>query len=163
MLEWSISEDRLGRIGDVLGFMRVKSRYLEAFGVISVWNREFVLDIAAEKESRDDPLFHQSTRSFLPALLLGYRFGGSREITEWTHYSLETEWVLIACDIRGGKWRWHRSCPRCIPFPSNALEFQASVWIWWFWGDIGDIFILTIEQTHSGSVSNPMGIPLDES
>ena len=56
MLEWSISEDRIGRIGDVLGFMRVKSRYLEAFGDISVWNREFVLDIAAEMESRDDSL-----------------------------------------------------------------------------------------------------------
>ena len=56
VLEWSISEDRIGRIGDVLGFKRVKSRYLEAFGDISVWNREFVLDIAAEMESRDDPL-----------------------------------------------------------------------------------------------------------
>ena len=56
VLEWSISEDRIGRIGDVLGFMRVKSRYLEAFGVISVWNREFVLDTMASKESRDDPL-----------------------------------------------------------------------------------------------------------
>ena len=82
VLEWSISEDRLGRIGDVLGFMRVKSRYLEAIGVISVSNREFVLDIAAEKESRDDPLFHQTTRSFSPALLLGYRFGGVGEYTE---------------------------------------------------------------------------------
>ena len=51
VLEWSISEDRIGRIGDVLGFMRVKSRYLEAFGVISVWNREFVLDTMASKES----------------------------------------------------------------------------------------------------------------
>ena len=81
VLEWSISENRIGRIGDVLGFMRVKSRYLEAFGVISVWNREFVSDIAAE-ESRDDPLFHQTTRSFSPALLLGYRFGGVGEYTE---------------------------------------------------------------------------------
>ena len=82
VLEWSISEDRIGRIGDVLGFMRVKSRYLEAIGVISVWNREFVSDIAAEKESRDDPLFHQSTRSFSPVLLLDYRFGGVGEYSE---------------------------------------------------------------------------------
>ena len=64
MLEWGISEDRIGRIGDVLGFMRVKSRYLEAIGVISVWNREFVLDTTASKESRDDPLSHLTTRSF---------------------------------------------------------------------------------------------------
>ena len=82
MLEWSISEDRIGRIGDVLGFMRVKSRYLEAIGDISVWNREFVLDTMASKESRDDPLSYQTTRSFSPALLLGYRFGGVGEITE---------------------------------------------------------------------------------
>ena len=58
VLEWSISEDRIGRIGDVLGFMRVKSRYLEVIGVISVWNREFVLDATASRESRDDPLSH---------------------------------------------------------------------------------------------------------
>ena len=76
VLEWSISEDRIGRIGDVLGFMRVKSRYLEAFGVISVWNREFVSDTMASKESRDDPLSHLTTRSFSPSLFLGYRFGG---------------------------------------------------------------------------------------
>ena len=82
MLEWSISEDRIGRIGDVLGFMRVKSRYLEAIGVISVWNREFVLDIAVSKESRDDPLSHLTTRSSSPALLLGYRFGNIGEYTE---------------------------------------------------------------------------------
>ena len=82
MLEWSISEDRIGRIGDVLGFMRVKSRYLEAFGVTSVWNREFVLDTMASKESRDDPLSHQSTRSFSPALLVDYRFGGVGKYTE---------------------------------------------------------------------------------
>ena len=82
MLEWSISEDRIERIGNLLGFMRVKSRYLEAIGVISVWNREFVSDIAAEKESRDDPLSHQSTRSFSPVLLLDYRFGGVGEYTE---------------------------------------------------------------------------------
>ena len=82
VLEWSISEDRLGRIGDVLGFMRVKSRYLEAFGANSVWNREFVLYTMASKESRDDPLSHQTTRSFSPALLLGYRFGGVGEYTE---------------------------------------------------------------------------------
>jgi len=82
VLEWSISEDLIGRIGDVLGFMRVKSRYLEVFGVISVWNREFVLDTMASKESRDDPLSHQSTRSFSPALLVDYRFGGVGEYTE---------------------------------------------------------------------------------
>ena len=82
VLEWSISEDRIGRIGDVLGFMRVKSRYLEAFGDISVWNREFVSDTMASKESRDDPLSHQSTRSSSPALLLDYRFGGVGEYTE---------------------------------------------------------------------------------
>ena len=82
MLEWSISEDLIGRIGDVLGFMRVKSRYLEAFGDISVWNREFVLDTMASKESRDDPLSHQTTRSFSPALLVDYRLGGSGEYTE---------------------------------------------------------------------------------
>ena len=62
--------------------MRVKSKYLEAIGVISVWNREFVLDIAAEKESRDDPLSHLTTRPFSPALLVGYRFGGVGEYTE---------------------------------------------------------------------------------
>ena len=82
VLEWSICEDRIGRIGDVLGFMRVKSRYLEAFGVISVWNREFVLETMASKESRDDPLSHQSTRSFSPALLVDYRFGGVGKYTE---------------------------------------------------------------------------------
>ena len=82
VLEWSISEDRIGRIGDVLGFMRVKSRCLEAIGVISVWNREFVLDIAVSKESRDDPLSHQVARSFSPVLLLDYRFGGVGEYTE---------------------------------------------------------------------------------
>ena len=82
VLEWSISEDRIGRIGDVLGFMRVKSRYLEAFGVISVWNREFVFNTTASKESRDDPLSHQTTRSPSPALLVGYRFGGVEEYTE---------------------------------------------------------------------------------
>ena len=82
VLEWSISEDRIGRIGDVLGFMRVKSRCLEAFGVISVWNREFVLGTMASKESRDDPLSHQTTRSFLPAPLVDYRFGGVGEYTE---------------------------------------------------------------------------------
>ena len=82
MLEWSICEDRIGRIGDVLGFMRVKSRYLEAFGVTSVWNREVVLGTMASKESRDDPLSHQSTRPFSPALLVDYRFGGVGEYTE---------------------------------------------------------------------------------
>ena len=41
-----------------------------------------MLDIAAEKESRDDPLSHKTTRSFSPALLLGYRFGGVGEYTE---------------------------------------------------------------------------------
>ena len=82
VLEWSISEDRIGRIGDVLGFMRVKSRYLEAIGVISVWNGEFVLDTMASKESRDDPLSHQSTRSFSQALLVDYRFSGVGEYTE---------------------------------------------------------------------------------
>ena len=82
VLEWSISENRIGRIGDVLGFMRVKSRYLEAFGVISVWNREFVSDTTASRESRDDPLSHLTTRSFSPALLVGYRFGGVGEYTE---------------------------------------------------------------------------------
>ena len=82
VLEWSISEDRIGRIGDVLGFMRVKSRCLEAIGVISVCNREFVLDTMASKESRDDPLSHQSTRSFSQALLVDYRFGGVGEYTE---------------------------------------------------------------------------------
>ena len=82
VLEWSISEDRIGRIRDVLGFMRVKSRYLEAFGVISVWNREFVFNTTAEKESRDDPLSHLTTRPFSPALLVDYRFGGVGEYTE---------------------------------------------------------------------------------
>ena len=80
--EWGIFEDRIGRIGDVLGFMRVKSRYLEVIGVISVWNREFVLDTMASKESRDDPLSHLTTRSSSPALLVDYRFGGVGEYTE---------------------------------------------------------------------------------
>ena len=82
VLEWSISEDRIGRIGSTLGFMRVKSRYLEAFGANSVWNREFVSDTTVSKESRDDPLSYQTARSLSQALLLGYRFGGSGEITE---------------------------------------------------------------------------------
>ena len=82
VLEWSISEDLIGRIGDVLGFMRVKSRYLEVIGVISVWNREFVLDTMASKESRDDPLSHLTIRSSSPALLVDYRFGGVGEYTE---------------------------------------------------------------------------------
>ena len=82
MLEWSISDYCIGIIRDVLGFMRVKSRYLEAFGVISVWNREFVSDTTASKESGDDPLSHQTTRSSSPPLLLGYRFGGVGEYTE---------------------------------------------------------------------------------
>ena len=80
--EWGISEDLIGITGNVLGFMRVKSRHLESVDTISVWNREFVLDTMASKESRYDPLSHQSTRSFSPALLLGYRFGGSGEVTE---------------------------------------------------------------------------------
>ena len=62
--------------------MRVKSRYLEVIGVISVWNREFVLDTMASKESRDDPLSYQTARSFSPPLLVGYRFGGVGEYTE---------------------------------------------------------------------------------
>ena len=62
--------------------MRVKSRYLEAFGVISVWNREFVSDTMTSKESRDDPLSHLTARSFSPALLVGYRFGNIGEYTE---------------------------------------------------------------------------------
>ena len=41
-----------------------------------------MLDIAAEKESRNDPLFHQSTRPFSPALLVDYRFGNIGEYTE---------------------------------------------------------------------------------
>ena len=82
VLEWSISEDRIGRIGDVLGFMRVKSRYLESVDTISALNKEFVLDTMASKESRDDPLSHQSTRSFSPALLVDYRFGGVGKYTE---------------------------------------------------------------------------------
>ena len=80
--EWGISEDLIGITRNVLGFMRVKSRYLEATNVISVWNREFVLDTTASKESRDDPLSHQSTRSSSQALLVGYRFDGVGEITE---------------------------------------------------------------------------------
>ena len=58
VLEWGICEDLIGRIGDVLGFMRVKSRHLESVDTISALNREFVLDIAASRESRDDPLSH---------------------------------------------------------------------------------------------------------
>ena len=82
MLEWSISEDRIGRIGDILGFMRVKSRHLESVDTISALNKEFVSDTTVSKESRDDPLSHQSTRSFSPALLVDYRFGGVGEYTE---------------------------------------------------------------------------------
>ena len=41
-----------------------------------------MLDTMASKESRDDPLSHLSTRSFSPALLVGYRFGGVGEYTE---------------------------------------------------------------------------------
>ena len=60
----------------------VKSRCLEAFGDISVWNREFVSDTMASKESSNDPLSHLTTRSSSPALLLDYRFGGVGEYTE---------------------------------------------------------------------------------
>ena len=80
--EWGISEDLIGITGNVLGFLRVKSRHLESVDTISALNKEFVLDIAAEKESRDDPLSHLTTRSFSPALLLDYRFGGVGEYTE---------------------------------------------------------------------------------
>ena len=62
--------------------MRVKPRYLESVGVISALNKEFVSDTTASKESRDDPLSYQTTRSFSPALLLDYRFGGVGEYTE---------------------------------------------------------------------------------
>ena len=80
--EWGISEDLIGRIGDVLGFIRVKSRHLESVDTISALNREFVFNTTVSKESRNDPLSHQTTRSFSQALLLVYRFGGSGEITE---------------------------------------------------------------------------------
>ena len=80
--EWGISEDLIGITGNVLGFMRVKSRHLESVDTISALNKEFVFNTTASKESRDDPLSHQTTRSFSQALLLGYRFGGSGEITE---------------------------------------------------------------------------------
>ena len=46
-----------------------------------------------------------------------------------------------------------------LHFHRVRRELQADTWIKWYWGDIGDI-ILIIEQTHSGSVSNQMGIPL---
>ena len=80
--EWGISEDLIGITGNVLGFMRVKSRHLESVDTISALNREFVFNTTVSKESRNDPLSHQTTRSFSQALLLVYRFGGSREITE---------------------------------------------------------------------------------
>ena len=80
--EWGISEDLIGITGNVLGFLRVKSRHLESVDTISALNKELVSDTTVSKESRDDPLSYQSTRSFSPALLLVYRFGGSREITE---------------------------------------------------------------------------------
>ena len=80
--EWGISEDLIGITGNVLGFLRVKSRHLESVDTISALNKEFVSDTTASKESRDDPLFHQTTRSLSQALLLGYRFGGSGEVAE---------------------------------------------------------------------------------
>ena len=80
--EWGISEDLIGITGNVLGFLRVKSRHLESVDTISALNKEFVFNTTASKESRDDPLSHQTTRSLSQALLLGYRFGGSGEITE---------------------------------------------------------------------------------
>ena len=80
--EWGISEDLTGITGNVLGFLRVKSRHLESVDTISALNKEFVSDTTASKESRDDPLSHQTTRSFSQALLLVYRFGGSGEVTE---------------------------------------------------------------------------------
>ena len=73
--EWGISEDLIGITGNVLGFMRVKSRHLESVDTFSALNKEFVSDTTASKESRDDPLSHQSTRPFSPALLVDYRFG----------------------------------------------------------------------------------------
>ena len=80
--EWGISGDLIGITGNVLGFLRVKSRHLESVDTISALNREFVSDTTVSKESRDDPLFHQTTRSLSQALLLGYRFGGSGEVAE---------------------------------------------------------------------------------
>ena len=80
--EWGLSEDLIGITGNVLGFLRVKSRHLESVDTISALNKEFVSDTTASKESRDDPLSHQTTRSLSQALLLGYRFGGSGEVTE---------------------------------------------------------------------------------
>ena len=80
--EWGISEDLIGITGNVLGFLRVKSRHLESVDTISALNKEFMSDTTVSKESRNDPLSHQTTRSFSQALLLVYRFGGSREITE---------------------------------------------------------------------------------
>ena len=80
--EWGISEDLIGITGNVLGFLRVKSRHLESVDTISALNREFVSDTTVSKESRDDPLSHQSTRPFSPALLVDYRFGGVGEYTE---------------------------------------------------------------------------------
>ena len=80
--EWSISEDLIGITGNVLGFLRVKSRHLESVDTISALNKEFVSDTTVSKESRDDPLSHQTTRSLSQALLLVYRFGGSGEVTE---------------------------------------------------------------------------------
>ena len=62
--------------------MRVKSRYLESVDTISALNKELVFNTTVSKESRDDPLSYQSTRSFSPALLLDYRFGGVGEYTE---------------------------------------------------------------------------------
>ena len=47
-------------MGNEYGFMMVKSRYLEAIGANSSLSREFVSDITASKELRDDPLSHQS-------------------------------------------------------------------------------------------------------
>ena len=54
--EWGISEDLIGITGNVLGFLRVKSRHLESVDTISALNREFVSDTTVSKESRDDPL-----------------------------------------------------------------------------------------------------------
>ena len=58
--EWSVPEDCIGRIGNEQGFMKVKSRYFEAIGANSSLSREFVFNATVSKESRDDPLSHQS-------------------------------------------------------------------------------------------------------
>ena len=72
VLEWSISEDLIGITGNVLGFMRVKSRHLESADTISAWNREFVLDTMNTGTSRSVDTPRSASYPVLSQLLVSH-------------------------------------------------------------------------------------------